>query len=75
MPIKSGTAQVGKCYKTSKNQHRGITKITPGPSSEEDKITYESWGGDIGKGDNPDRVTAKRETFENAVEAEIACPK
>ena len=68
MSIAPQDLQVGRCYATPENQHRRITKIEDG------KVTYESWGGNVGyQGGSLSRTTASADTFLNAVEKVIPC--
>jgi hypothetical protein len=69
MPVLETTVAVGKCYKTSGNQHRRVIEVA------NDQVRYQSWGGKDGyRGDHLTENTVQIGGFAKAVEEEISCP-
>lgn len=70
MAVNASSIVVGKCYATAKNQHRRVLKIDPTLN----KVTYESWGGNVGANGNLSRTTVGLNKFATDVDKEITCP-
>ena len=69
MPIAIAEIIVGRCYATANNQHRRILSI------EENKVTYESWGGNVKNYQEPlTRNTVNIQGFAESVDRVIDCP-
>ena len=69
MPVLETTVAVGKCYKTSNNQHRRVIGMDKG------QVRYQSWGGKDGyRGGQLTENTVQIGGFAKDVEEEISCP-
>jgi len=70
MAVTESSIAVGKCYATANNQHRRVLNI----DTTLNKVTYESWGGNVGANGNLSRTTVGLNKFATDVDKEITCP-
>jgi len=70
MPIPTSSVSVGSCYETANKQQRRVVSI----DTKTNKVTYESWGGNVGPKLPLARNTASLAKFANDVDKQITCP-
>jgi len=70
MPIQTSSVSVGNCYETANKQQRRVISI----DTKNNKVIYESWGGNVGPKGSITKTTVGLDKFANDVDKQIACP-